>query len=78
MSKTAFIGHRQLLADKLKERLFVAITTEIQNGCKQFIMGTHGEFDQLALNTCRKLRAVYGYIDIEVVITSLNSIRKSL
>ena len=74
--KTAFIGHRKIFAKDIKERLTNAIETEIKNGCSSFIVGTHGEFDGLALNACKQLRRTYKELDIEVVITSLNVIKK--
>lgn len=78
MSRTVFIGHRKIFAKKLDERLIDTITAELQNGCRFFTMGTHGEFDTLALNICRRLRKEYPDLDIEVVITSLNSIRSTV
>lgn len=39
-------------------------------------MGTHGEFDKLALQSCRKLREEYPELQIEVVITGLHTIQK--
>lgn len=75
--KTAFIGHRQIFAKNLDERLLTAIEAEIQNGCKAFTMGTHGQFDSLALGACRKLRNTYNEIEIEVVLTSLHTIEKN-
>ncbi len=74
--KTAFIGHRQVFARNIESKLADAIQTEINNGCIAFTMGTHGEFDDLALNACRRLKKTYSQLQIEVVITSLNSIRK--
>ena len=74
--KTAFIGHRKIFAKDIYERLVTAIQTEIENGCKEFTMGTHGEFDQLALSVCRSLRQTHTDLEIEVVITSLNTIKK--
>ena len=74
--RTAFIGHRKVFAKGIEERLTAAIQTEIENGCMAFTMGTHGEFDRLALTACRKLRRVYKELEIEVVITSLNAIKK--
>ena len=47
--KTAFIGHRKIFAKDIEERLATAIQTELNNGCTSFIIGTHGEFDRLAL-----------------------------
>ena len=76
MKKTAFIGHRLILQPDIKEKLIYAIEEQIQNGCNIFAMGTHGEFDKLALNTCREMKKIYPNIEIEVVITSLNSIKK--
>ena len=74
--RTAFIGHRKVFAKGIEERLTAAIQTEIENGCMAFTMGTHGEFDRLALTACRSLRRIYKELDIEVVITSLNTIKK--
>lgn len=74
--KTAFIGHRQIFVKDIYDRLTNVIQNEIENGCKVFTMGTHGEFDKLALCACRQLRRTFPEIKIEVVITSLNEIRK--
>lgn len=74
--KTAFIGHRQIFAKGIDERLITAIQTEIEGGCSSFMVGIHGEFDRLALNACRQLRQTYSELEIEVVITSLNAIKK--
>lgn len=76
--KTAFIGHRQIFAKNIYENLVAAIAAEIKNGCKKFTMGTHGQFDRLALRACRQLRNIYPDIDIEVAITSLNSLKKDI
>lgn len=75
--KTAFIGHRQIFGKTIAKRLEEAIKTEIENGCKFFTMGTHGEFDALTLSICRNLRNRYKDIEIKVVITDLHSIEKS-
>ena len=74
--RTAFIGHRKVFAKDIEPRLIAAIQTEIENGCTAFTMGTHGEFDYLALSACRKLRQTHKELEIEVVITSLNAIKK--
>jgi uncharacterized phage-like protein YoqJ len=75
--KTAFIGHRQIFAKTLPQRLIEAIKAEIDNGCLSFTMGTHGEFDSLALSVCRQLRNEHPDIKIEVVLTSLHTIEKN-
>lgn len=75
--RVAFIGHRQIFATNISQRLIEAIQNEIDNGCFSFTMGTHGEFDKLALQSCRKLRNEYPQLQIEVVLTSLHTIQKS-
>ena len=74
--KTAFIGHRQIFSKTLPQRLIDAIKAEIKSGCFLFTMGTHGEFDRLALQSCRKLRGEHPELQIEVVLTSLHAIQK--
>lgn len=76
MGKTGFIGHRQVFCDGIYENLLVVIKRQIDRGCNTFTMGTHGEFDRLALSACRFLRKQYPEIQIEVVITSLTKIAK--
>lgn len=74
--KTAFIGHRQVFAKNIDYRLTEAIKYMINKGCRKFTMGTHGEFDRFALDTCIKLRKIYNDLDIEVAISSLSDIKK--
>lgn len=73
--KICFIGHRHIYNYKeTREKLYNIVEEEIKNGCKFFTMGTHGEFDEMALSVCRELRKVYTNIEIEVVITSFKTI----
>lgn len=72
--KVAFIGHRQNLPEDIEERVFQAVKNEIALGCNSFIMGTHGDFDKVALQVCEKIRNSND-INIEVVITSLAQIK---
>ncbi len=74
--KTAFIGHRRVFAKNIKEKLADAIRNEIDNGCRNFTMGVHGEFDNLALNACRQLKNKYSDLEVEIVITNLRAIEK--
>lgn len=74
--KTAFIGHRQIFAKDIYKRLLHAIEAEIEKGCTAFTMGTHGAFDRLALSACRELRCTHADMEIEVVLTSLNALKK--
>lgn len=77
-NKVTFIGHRKIFIhiNNIEEKLKDAIKEEIDNGCRLFIVGSHGEFDKLVLQICRKFRKEYPDIDIEVVITSINQIKK--
>lgn len=73
--KICFIGHRHIYNYKeIRESLYSVVEQEIKKGCKFFTMGTHGEFDKLALSVCRELRKIYTDIEIEVVITSFKEI----
>ena len=74
--KVAFIGHRYIhKINDIRTSLYNLVEQEIKNGCKFFVMGTHGEFDKLALDVCRNLRKAYIDITIQVVITSLNTLK---
>lgn len=74
--KVCFIGHRNVFKyNEIREKLYYIVEQEIKQGCKFFTMGTHGEFDKLALSVCRELRNIYKGIEIEVVITSLKKIK---
>lgn len=73
--KTTFIGHRILLKN-IDECLEKAIEKQIKCGCLSFIVGSHGQFDELVLKVLRKLKTIYKQIQIEVVITSLEKIKK--
>ena len=73
--KICFIGHRHIYNyNEIREKLYNIVKEEIKKGCKFFTMGTHGEFDEMALSVCRKLRKVYTDIEIEIVITSFKTI----
>lgn len=73
--KVCFIGHRNVFNyNEIRKELYSIVEQEIKKGCKFFTMGTHGEFDEMALSVCRELRKVYTDIEIEVVITSFKTI----
>ena len=72
--KIAFIGHRRIVHADIEQKLHTLVAREIEKGCQFFTMGTHGEFDKLALKVCRSLRKKYIDIHIEVVLTSLHSL----
>ena len=48
-----FFGHRKIFKEKeIRQRLLDCIEQHILNGAKRFKVGTHGEFDSLALSVC--------------------------
>lgn len=68
-----FIGHGDWFRvsgksiDNLREILEMLINQNV----KRFLVGTHGEFDRVALAMCRELRKKYNDIEIIVVKTNL-------
>lgn len=76
LKRISFIGHREILDNNLRQVLKTIVEEKIQEGYLFFTMGTHGKFDEMALSVCRELRKTYLNIKIEVVITSLNKIKK--
>ena len=77
--KICFIGHRNVYKyGEIEKRLYNLIEEKIIDGYKCFTMGTHGEFDKLALSVCRQLRNFYKFIKIEVVITSFKTIESKI
>lgn len=73
--KCCFIGHRRVCCN-ISDKLLSAIQNEIDNGCRKFIVGTHGQFDELALSACKEARRKYNKdIAIEVAITSINQVK---
>ena len=72
-----FFGHRQLFnKDKVRQRLLDCVEQHILNGAKRFKIGTHGEFDNLALSVCCELRNKYKDIKITAVFTTLSFLTK--
>lgn len=74
--RICFIGHRRIGFGDIRNKLKEAVLKEIANGCRYFTMGTHGAFDEMALSVCKELRLDYPDIEIYVVITSLQKIKK--
>jgi len=72
-----FFGHRQIFNKQIvRERLYTLVEELIKKGCNKFLIGTHGDFDSIALSVCRELRKKYD-IKIIVVFTSLSKITKT-
>lgn len=79
MRKTvAFIGHRVVFnKEEVKKRLRSVVEEKIFDGFDHFIMGTHGDFDQIVLEVCRFERKLFENIEIEVVLTYYRAYAKN-
>jgi len=73
----AFIGHSMFVKCRLSvEELKNTIEKLIQNGVNTFLIGTHGEFDEICLEICCSLKNKYTDIKICKVCTNLHTIMK--
>lgn len=76
MKNCCFFGHRRLFnKEDIRNRLYTFVETLIQRGYKNFLIGTHGEFDNVSLSVCRELRKKY-HIKITIVFTSVAKLSK--
>ncbi|MBE5736200.1 MAG: hypothetical protein E7356_02435 [Clostridiales bacterium] len=75
--KCCFIGHRDIIEEGIEEKVYAAIIKEVECGCNQFVIGTHGDFDNIALMACRRVRDSFVELGIEVVLTSLTILQKN-
>ena len=71
----AFFGHRSLRGSDVRERLKKEIKSNLY-GEVRCLIGTHGEYDRLALSICRELKNIYSQVNITVVFTTLNALNK--
>ncbi|MBE5730487.1 MAG: hypothetical protein E7350_00870 [Clostridiales bacterium] len=76
MKKTiSFFGHRNLWNVDIRERVKTVLKSYF---CYEIccLIGTHGEFDRLALSVCRWLRKSYSHIKITAVFSTLKTLLK--
>ena len=75
MKNICFFGHRNLWGKDIRDRLKKELESHLNEDvhCK---IGTHGDFDSLALSVCRELRRTYKNLKITVIFTSLNILKK--
>ena len=73
----SLFGHRDLCCKNIKERLTKVLQKQIEQ-CSNisFLIGSHGDFDNLALFCCRELKKSYPQIKITIVFTNLNILTK--
>ena len=75
MKTIAFFGHRHLWGKELRERVKNAVELYVGEEI-HCLIGTHGEFDSLALSVCRELRKSYPNIKITVIFATLTVLKK--
>ncbi len=77
MITVSFFGHRRLFDSNVEERLYAELVNIAEtNDAVSLLIGTHGEFDRLALSVAREIRRTYANVRISVVLTSLSLLRK--
>lgn len=76
MSKVcAFFGHSILVKCKVNlEKLKEYIKVFILNDFSSFLIGTHGEFDELCLSACLELKKEFPHIKIFKVYSNISSL----
>ena len=73
----AFIGHSMFVRCKLSlEVLKNTIENLVNIGVETFLIGSHGEFDEICLEVCCSIKDKYPYINIYKVCTNLYTIMK--
>ena len=75
----SFFGHREVIdKEALHERLVKELVDLIPHKYSRFLVGSHGEFDKVALSACLKYRELFdSSIKINVVLTNLSSLNKT-
>ena len=78
MRSIAFFGHRHIYNKyQLKEKIASLLIEIIPQRFSNILIGSHGEFDRLALSTCLNYKnTVNNNIAINVVLTSLSALNK--
>ncbi|HIU06857.1 MAG TPA: hypothetical protein IAC46_04685 [Candidatus Onthoplasma faecigallinarum] len=69
-NRICFISYKTSLPSNIDEKLYNVILQEIYSGHKNFMMGTHGKFDNISLAVCKRLSKDFA-IEIEIAITDL-------
>ena len=75
--KACFVGHSLIFDDSIEDAIFDMVILLVKKGYTSFIMGEHGDYEQMALSACRRVRNIYPHIKIEVVVTNLNKIYRN-
>ena len=73
----ALFGHRQIIRNKdVCQKLEKILDKLIKKGISTFFVGTHGDFDKIALSVCQKKKMEFD-ININLVFTSLSNLNNT-
>lgn len=82
MSKICtFFGHRDIYEDReevIYNKLYEEVEKAILKGFDEFWLGGRGDFDSIALSVCKNLREKYKHIELYLVLSSFNLLKKKL
>ena len=78
MRSVAFFGHRRIFKhNEIVVRLMEKLIENVPNGYNNFLIGTYGEFDQLARSCCLKyVREFNSTCEITIIFSSLTALNK--
>ena len=78
MKTISFFGHRNVFRqENVYEKLMQTLKTMIPQGFSRLLVGCHGDFDSIALNTCSHFKKQFdNTIQLNVVLTSLAMLHK--
>lgn len=78
MKTICFFGHRRIIkTDELADKLVDLLKNAAFDGKFNFLIGRHGEFDNIALNKCLEFRNNFNKdICITIVLTNLSILNK--
>ena len=72
----AFFGHSKIGVKNIREKLKNAVEANL---CEEVycLVGTHGDYDELAISVCRELKKVYTQMKIIMVFSSVNILKNN-
>ena len=77
MKVCTFAGHSMFVECKLSfEKLKNTIESLISQGVNEFLIGSHGEFDKMALLACLDLKEKHSHIKIYKVFSNISTMLK--
>ena len=77
MKSIVLFGHRKIYKTReVEDRLFKVLEEKVKEGFLSIKVGTHGEFDKLAIGCCKALKRKYPKLDVSIVFTTLTILKK--